>query len=290
MNWVRIRVFVEKSASEALFYFMQELSVNGTAEYECGKEKIIVEGFIPEKKFSPELISTLKKRLSTVFSQGLITERAKISVSTVKDDWSYKFRRFFKPRRIGNFLICAPWHRLKDNKEKLPLIILPGRAFGTGTHPTTQRCLKLLQARLGEGKFVIDVGTGSGILAIAAAKLGATRVIAIDIDPIAIKEAKDNLRLNKITSKITLVIGDVSSLARIEADLILANIEVKVINQILPQLSLLLKHKGWVILSGLLKEYLPGMISTMKRLKFEGIKIFKDKEWRTIEAMKGESE
>lgn len=281
---------MEKSASEALFYFMQELGINGTAEYECSQEEIMVEGFISEKRFNEELVQTLEKRLSDVFNQGLITKRAKIRTAIVKDDWSYKFQRFFKPIRVGDLLICAPWHSLKNSREKLLVVVLPGRAFGTGTHPTTQRCLKLLQAKIEGEEFVIDVGTGSGILAIAAAKLGAAKVVALDTDPIAIKEAKGNLRFNKVTSKIALVIGEVSSLTGIKADLVLANIDAKVITEILPQLKLVLKHRGWVILSGLLKEYIPEVISIMERLKFKKIKVFKDEEWHTIEAMKGESE
>jgi ribosomal protein L11 methyltransferase len=176
----------------------------------------------------------------------------------VDEDWSRSWRKRYRPLRLGKRIHILPsWYRAKTRRGDIVLRLDPGMAFGTGTHPTTQLCLEALEDLVIPGMRVIDLGCGSGILAVAAAKLGAARVLGTDIDKEAIRVADENVRRNRMTARVTLAEGSLADLlaAGETADLVAANILAIVLRKMLGEnLAGLLAPGGRIILSGILQE------------------------------------
>lgn len=174
-------------------------------------------------------------------------------------DWENAWKRYFFVRHVGKRLVIVPsWRRYQPKPGEVVLDLDPGMAFGTGVHPTTRLCMHLLERHLTPGARVLDLGTGSGILAIAAAKLGAARVRAIDLDATAARVAGENVARNGVDGCVRVEQG---GLARVEAGekfhLIVANINLRVIRAILDDLTGHLAPGGVAILSGVLREHEP---------------------------------
>lgn len=171
------------------------------------------------------------------------------------EDWAEVWKRHYHTLRIGQRVVIAPsWEEPSLHPGDVLIKLDPGMAFGTGTHPSTQLALQLMEKYLRPRSAVLDVGTGSGILAIAAVKLGASRVIATDIDPEAVRTAEENARLNEVRNQITLLVASVVESGRYE--LVLANILADVIADLLLHEGLAdrLASDGVLILSGIIKS------------------------------------
>ncbi|MBI0157377.1 MULTISPECIES: 50S ribosomal protein L11 methyltransferase [Gilliamella] len=166
-------------------------------------------------------------------------------------DWEREWMDNFHPMQFGKRLwICPSWREIPD-PNAVNVMLDPGLAFGTGTHPTTALCLTWLDSLDLTNKIVIDYGCGSGILAIAALKLGAARVIGIDIDPQAIQASRDNAERNKVSRKIELYLAkDIPD--NLQADVVVANILAGPLKELKPQISKLVKPSGELGLSGIL--------------------------------------
>ncbi|MBI0061091.1 50S ribosomal protein L11 methyltransferase [Gilliamella sp. M0320] len=166
-------------------------------------------------------------------------------------DWEREWMDNFHPMQFGKRLwICPSWREIPD-PNAVNVMLDPGLAFGTGTHPTTALCLTWLDSLDLNNKIVIDYGCGSGILAIAALKLGAARVIGIDIDPQAIQASRDNAERNKVSRKIELYLAkDIPD--NLQADVVVANILAGPLKELKPQISKLVKPSGELGLSGIL--------------------------------------
>ena len=182
-----------------------------------------------------------------------------------EDDWANSWKEHFKPARIGKrFVIKPSWEEYAPAGNDIILELDPGMAFGTGTHPTTKMCLEWLEAiRFGDPPFdtappravatVLDVGTGSGILALGAAKLGAVRIEAIDIDPQAVAVARENLDLNGIGDDVTVSVTPLAAIIG-EFDIVVANILAEELVRLREQLVRRIAPGGYLILSGILTE------------------------------------
>ena len=164
------------------------------------------------------------------------------------DDWVRKTQAQFQPIRISDRLWIVPsWHEQPDSNA-INIELDPGVAFGTGSHPTTQLCLQWLERRVQGGESVLDYGCGSGILAIAAARLGAGRVVGVDIDPAAVAAARDNAGRNHVAAEFL----DVATTLSIEADMLVANILSNPLKMLAPALSRHVRPGGIMALSGVL--------------------------------------
>ncbi|MFA7665675.1 MAG: 50S ribosomal protein L11 methyltransferase [Burkholderiaceae bacterium] len=164
-------------------------------------------------------------------------------------DWVRLTQAQFSPIPVGTRLWITPsWHLSQDAGTRLPIVLDPGLAFGTGSHPTTRMCLEWLDANLPPAATVVDYGCGSGILAIAAARLGAAQVQAIDIDPQAIESTRENARINRVTVQA----GLPAELRPAPADVVLANILANPLRMLAPLLSKLVRPGGSLVLAGLL--------------------------------------
>ncbi|HJV34593.1 50S ribosomal protein L11 methyltransferase, partial [Geomonas sp.] len=175
------------------------------------------------------------------------------------EDWANNWKVHFKPVRIGQRLVIKPtWEEYQKQAADLVIEIDPGMAFGTGAHPTTRMCLESMERICFEacgGKLprrLLDVGTGSGVLSIAGALMGAEEIVAIDIDPEAVRVTEENLALNKITSVAT----STTPLEKIEGEfgVVVANILAEELVRLAPELIATVAPGGWLILSGILTE------------------------------------
>jgi ribosomal protein L11 methyltransferase len=168
--------------------------------------------------------------------------------------WREDWKRHFKRTAIGRRLeIFPPWCEPERNADRIAIVINPGLAFGTGQHETTAGCLELLETLVRPGTSVLDVGCGSGILAIAAAKLGAARIVAIDNDPEALKAVRENTVLNRVESLIDAMVGDGPPSGE-AFDVIVANILAETLVEMAAALTSCVKPSGALVLSGIESE------------------------------------
>ncbi|MCG9967041.1 50S ribosomal protein L11 methyltransferase [Pelotomaculum terephthalicicum JT] len=178
-----------------------------------------------------------------------------VSTRRVADeDWANAWRAYYKPVRAGQRLVVKPcWEEWNRKEGDLVIEMEPGMAFGCGTHSTTLLCLRLLERHVRSGATVYDVGTGSGILAVAAAKLGAGRVTATDLDETACRVALENVARNQVAGIVRVVQGNLLDLVEGQADLIVSNIIADVIISLAPYASRALVPGGVLIASGIIR-------------------------------------
>ncbi len=179
-----------------------------------------------------------------------------------EQDWANAWKDYYHVTHIGKRLVIRPsWREYTPKNDEVVLTLDPGMAFGTGVHPTTRMCLEQVELRVQPGMRVMDVGTGSGILALAAAKLGAASVYTIDNSSVAVESAEANAAMNDLSEKITVVLGilDEAEAARHagQYDLVLANIIAHVIGSIAPELARVLDPTGLLIVSGIIEARRP---------------------------------
>jgi ribosomal protein L11 methyltransferase len=202
-------------------------------------------------------ISTFLKELSQRQSGCVLPEPELSSVSA--EDWSSSWKANFKPLRVGQRLLIVPsWEEVHPGPEDIVLHLDPGMAFGTGGHETTRLCLELLEQIMDDmplllSPSVLDLGTGSGILAMAAVQLGAGRVCAVDIDPQAVEVARENLAANGLTEQVECSTAPLESMTE-NFDVILANILAEELVRLAPYLAERLTRGGSLVLSGILAE------------------------------------
>jgi ribosomal protein L11 methyltransferase len=180
-------------------------------------------------------------------------------------DWMNAWRQGVGPREVGRFVIAPPW-RADELTGRDVIVIDPGMGFGTGEHETTRMSLSLLQGVVADGDVVADVGCGSAVLAIAAAKLGAARVAAIEIDPLAIVNAEENIERNGVGDRVTVVEGDATSLLPLLAPLrvVVANIIAPVLLELLPVVQRAIVPHGDVIVGGILASERDGFVRAVE--------------------------
>ncbi len=178
-----------------------------------------------------------------------------MSQKLVKDeDWAENWKKYYKPMRVGKNLVIRPvWEDYQPKDSDLVITMDPGMAFGTGTHETTRLCMEMIEAHF-KGGEALDIGTGSGILSIALALLGAQQVTAVDIDPVAVKAAQENIARNELTDKISAIKGDLTKDVKGPFDFICANILADVIINLATPVKSLMKKDARFLASGIIKE------------------------------------
>ncbi len=201
-------------------------------------------------------------------------------------NWNRSWRRFFSPQRIGRkFVVAPPWAKLARLGRRHVIVIEPGMAFGTGTHATTRGCLQFIEhatQSLRRKQFTaLDVGTGSGILSIALAKMGATKVMALDNDPIALEVAAENLRYNRVEKQVHLSARSISEEQR-SFPITVANLTAETILEIAEPLARTVAPNGALILSGILKTKAARVVKYFRDCGFRLEKRTADKEWVTL--------
>lgn len=202
-----------------------------------------------------------------------------------REEWQESWKRFIKPRRVGrNFWVTPPWLEPPKFRHRKVITIEPGMAFGTGTHATTRACMELIEAaqnQLGRGRFsALDVGTGSGILAIVLALLGAKPIYAIDNDPVALRIARANLQANGVAEKVQLSNGPLSAVSG-RFNLVVANLTAESILELAHLLEKKTARKGILILSGILGHQTAAVSARFER-RFRLCERKRSREWVTV--------
>jgi ribosomal protein L11 methyltransferase len=196
------------------------------------------------------------------------------------EDWMHRWRDYYHPFRVGKRLLVKPtWEPAGTGEDLLVIEMDPGMAFGCGTHASTSMCMRLLEDTVRGGESVIDVGTGSGILAITAAKLGASRVLAVDADPGAVRTARENVCLNGLEGIITLREGNLLEGVEAGADIIAANIVADVIIALLPAACSLLEEGGRLITSGIISGRHDEVAAAMAKNGLHIVNTLREGEW-----------
>ncbi|MBE6637851.1 MAG: 50S ribosomal protein L11 methyltransferase [Ruminococcaceae bacterium] len=206
--------------------------------------------YIPEEKSLSDAIAFLRDRFNSL-ALSVKTEL----VGVDEEDWANEWKKYYKTLHIGNrTVINPPWIPYTPAENEIVVQMDPGMAFGTGTHETTRLCLMLLERYLTPGDRVLDVGTGSGILSIAARKLGARSAYAYDIDPVAVRVAKDNVIANGV-SDITCGVSDLlNDIDRSEPyDFVCANIVADILIRMSADIGSVMKTGGLIITSGIIE-------------------------------------
>ena len=227
----------------------------------------------------------LALRLEEIRALGLGTVEEPAFSWVQEEDWANAWKAYFKPTRVGERLVIIPsWETYELQESDVPLYLDPGMAFGTGTHPTTSLCLRLLEKVVKPGARVLDVGTGSGILGIAAAKLGAGQVVAIDIDPVAVKVAGENAESNEVGMDIRQ--GTLDQVEPEESDLVIANIIASIIVEILPDVAARMKKGGRFIASGIIAEKKQAVVDAITNTWLLPLEVREEGGWVAILAGK----
>ncbi len=215
-------------------------------------------------------------------------ENLTFETKTIEDaDWSENFRKHFSVFRAAGRIVVKPtWEQYSAKKDDIVIEIDPGMAFGSGTHETTSMSLELLQKYIKRGNSVLDVGCGSGILAIAAAKLGAEYVRALDYDSVSVNVAKDNAKANG-TAHIEVFESDLLKRAGDGPyDLIIANIIADTLIKLNKKVGALQTEGGIYILSGIIKERLDEVLKSLKSRKYNVLETLNANEWVALSAVK----
>lgn len=202
-----------------------------------------------------------------------------------EEDYQNSWKKYLFPEKVSEKFIVKPtWREYTPEADELIIELDPGRAFGTGSHPTTSLCLKLMEENISEGDSVIDVGTGSGILMIAADRLGASEIYGTDIDELAVESAKENLELNNISEdKAKVYKGDLISVVENKKfDVVVANILADVLLILLHDISKVVKPNGKIIFSGIIEDKCELLKREVESLGFTVEEIKADKEWRAM--------
>lgn len=247
MRWAEIIIEAGPGATDAVGAALYAVGCGGFEVREAAQPPAAV-GYLPVDDRLEDRLSSLKDALAGLEGHGVAGAGTDITLHYVEEaDWATAWKAFYKPFRVGRrLLVTPPWEHPELASDDIPLVIDPGMAFGTGSHPTTQLCLAALEDFVQPGHSVADIGTGSGILAIAAVKLGASPVAANDNDPLAVRIARENAAANGVSVLVTdaLPIG--------QHEVVVANILADVIIGMSEELYILLAPGGVLIASGII--------------------------------------
>jgi len=242
-----------------------------------------VTAYLPEDSQSETRCRILEEKLSQLkVRSGLISRTSYKKLDD--EDWAHAWKAYFWPRKISRHLVVKPtWREYTPENDEIVIELDPGMAFGTGTHPTTVLCAAMIEKYLKKGDCFLDVGTGSGILMIAAARLGAARVCGIDKDETAVKVAAANLKLNSIQPQSFQVkTANLVDKTGETYDMIAANILTQVILDLIVDIGRVLNPGGIFICSGIIEKNQSQVAEALQNIGFEIIEVVSQEEWVAI--------
>jgi ribosomal protein L11 methyltransferase len=240
-------------------------------------------GYFPQNELADKRCQLLEEKLARLEKENGIRSRV-IYHEMDEEDWAESWKQYFRPEKISEKIIVKPtWTTYNADKEEIVLDIDPGMAFGTGTHPTTSLCIKLIEKYIRPKGSFLDVGTGSGILMVAAAKLGAEKVWGIDTDEVAVEIAERNLLQNNIDrKKFKVMAGSLVEGIEHKFDMVVSNILSEVILVLLESIKKVLVQDGIFICSGIIEENKDKVLEKMKITGFEPIEVCIKEAWVSI--------
>ena len=242
------------------------------------KSRISVSVFVSEEKNYAECVTFLRDRFSLL---GLDVDTEVIGVD--EDDWADAWKQYYKPVKCGKKIVIVPmWEKYDAEDDEVIIKMDPGMAFGTGTHETTRLCLGMMEKHMKKDMTVLDMGTGSGILAIYAAKIGAEKIDAYDIDPVAVRVAKENFKENGVEDKIHCAVSDLMQNAdktREKYDFVCANIVADIVIRLSECMGDYVKIGGLCAVSGIIEPQAERVKTAVSEKGFVLIDESKENDW-----------
>ncbi|NOZ62798.1 MAG: 50S ribosomal protein L11 methyltransferase [Calditrichaeota bacterium] len=250
-RWVKISLPVDEQSEESIANFLFELGSAG-----CHTEKGILHGYFSDKDWRQSKAEKFDRYLRELGKLGFKIQIEKMKVRVFADrDWNAEWKKGYKSVEIGGKILIKPsWEEKVAAADKITIEIDPQMAFGTGTHETTQLILEIMLKQKRDFKRILDIGAGTGILSIAAAKLFSGKIFAFDRDPVAVQTARKNAANNGVGERIYFFCSDRLSLSPKKFDLMLANIDRTALEKMLLDIEGNLSPDGLVIFSGILVE------------------------------------
>jgi ribosomal protein L11 methyltransferase len=220
-------------------------------------EGVIIKAYIPVNSFLAETVDGIKEAINGLVLHNIDIGRNSVSISEVnEEEWATAWKKYYHPVKISErFTIVPTWETYSPvHSDELIIELDPGMAFGTGTHPTTVMCIQALERTVNKGDRIIDVGTGSGVLSIAAAMLGASKISALDLDQVAVTTATMNIELNKVQDVVEVSQNNLLNGIEETVDGIVANILAEVIVRFTDDAAKIVKKGGYFIASGIIQQ------------------------------------
>lgn len=295
MAWQEIIITSDADLAEALSDFLIDLTGRGICLEDLPASSIrtapatqCIKAYLPLDESCESKMASLNNYIESL--KNIFPDSSPVSVTSetiTGEDWAHAWKSFFKPMRLTERIVVRPsWEDFVAGPGDIVLEIDPGMAFGTGSHASTYLSLRALEdiilADAFRNKFpqtkVLDVGTGTGILGMAAAKLGAYRVLGIDIDPEAVKIASENVQRNALVDKMVVISQNLTEITGIFS-IILANITYLELVGLCPLLFARLEEEGILILSGILADQIQDLLGVYQRHGFNLLSISREGEW-----------
>ncbi len=301
MKWIEAKVVFDaddnRLAGELIANLFFEFDLQGVveedpaietaedwAEDSVGRaEQHAVIGYFPKDRQAKKRCRVLEEKLAVLKEHSMLLYRVRYK-ELDEEDWAEAWKVFFEPQRIGEKIVVKPtWCEYEADPDDIVLELDPGMAFGTGTHPTTALCIRLIEVYLHKGDSFLDIGTGSGILMLAAARLGAGFVCGLDKNEMAVKIAETNLRLNGIApQRFSVKAGNLVAGVEERYDVVVANILTRVIYNLLEDIEKILNDRAIFICSGILEKNENLVIARMKTIGFDILDLCIEDQWVAI--------
>ena len=304
MKWAEISIQTSHEATEAVAEIFHELGASGVliedpelvndyihsgawdyTDIPLAEETdiVTVKAWLPTDEDLPSKLEQLRLHMDEL---GQIFDKScgSINCSEIQDeDWANNWKQYFHPEKIGDRIVVKPsWEEYTPVNDEIVIELDPGMAFGTGTHATTSMCIQLLEEYVKPGMKVFDVGTGSGILAIAAAKLGAGEIQAADYDPVAVEVAQENIAANNEDGHIAIFQSDLLKNMTGTADVIIANIIADIIIRMFDDVDTKLNPHGVILTSGIIADRISEVIEKAEQQGFVVDKMNEKAGWAAI--------
>lgn len=307
MKWSELCIHTTQEAVEPISHILHEAGASGVViedlfdllkekenvygeiyqlnPHDYPEEGVRVKAYLPVNSFIGETIDQIKEAINNLLIYDIDLGKNELSINEVnEEDWATAWKKYYHPIRISDRITIVPtWEEYTpETADELIIELDPGMAFGTGTHPTTVMCIQALDKYVQKGEKIIDVGTGSGVLAIAAAKLGASKIDAYDLDDVAVQSAKTNVELNKVENVVT--VGQNNLLNRIEGtyDIIVGNLLAEIIVRFVGDTKKVLKKGGYFITSGIIKGKKQDVLDEYEKHGYTIVEVMQIEDWIAI--------
>ncbi len=307
MNWTEITVKIAPEAVEMASGVLYATGVGGVSITDSSlleeserltsawdvldddvREKYEVEYATLKAYYPPEtdIEETLKTIEDGIKSLDGLTDVSGLEISykeVHEQDWENEWKKYYKPVPVGNRIIIKPqWEEIDDESRDVVIELDPGMAFGTGTHETTRMCLALLEEYVTPESTLLDIGTGSGILSVGAAKLGCGKIVASDIDSVAVKVAKENAELNGVADKIDIRCCDLTTGISGKYSIVVANIIADAVIMLSESAANFMADDGVYITSGIIEHRIDDVKEALTKYGFKIDRILREGEWAAI--------
>jgi len=280
LKWLEIKVEVPSGYVDAVTNVFHERGSGVVLDEPASRSFTVVTGYLPLTAEAGARLQELRAAVAEVLdAEPPVFSVAELAV----EDWATSWRRFYRPFRVGNRLVITQsWNDYEARDGELVMVIDPGLAFGCGCHPTTCLCLELLERYVFPGAVVCDIGTGTGVLAMAAALLGAPKVVAVDNDPVAVRVAGETIAANGLANRITVGQGHLLDGIRGVYDIVVANILPDAVMEAAPQVLRLLSTRGVYITGGIPEQRGQEVAGFLKRVSFQIRQVITRDGWTSV--------